>query len=62
MEFILVVFVLSLTEKSIKKSWDVLKNINEATEQAQDKKRSTNFNDFNIFKALPRESIDCSFK
>lgn len=48
--------------KSAKEIWDILKNMYEEIEQAQDKKLTTTPNDFKNFKALPRESVGGSFK
>ena len=48
--------------KSAKEIWDVLKNLYEGSEQAQDKKVTTKLNDFNNFKAHTGESLEDSFK
>ena len=55
-------FDLIINYKSAKQIWDILKNIYEGIEHAQDKKLTTSQNESNNFKSLPSESLDHSFK
>ena len=48
--------------KSTKGIWDILKNLYQGYEQAQDKKLTTTLNDFNNIKSFLGESLEDSFK
>ena len=48
--------------ESAKEIWDVLKNLYQESEQAQDKKLNTALSEFTNLKALPSESLDDSIR